>query len=709
MRSTALRAAVAKDSLSGEVYDEIGQLQLRRGEYRRAFTSFQQAAELAPAEAPVWNRLAQVALLQLGFEQEGLLALRYGQVADSTFSPLFYTQFVYHWARCEFSDAADAIAQARKHETEEGRALLWYSAQLSFEMTEGDFAKTANALRIHLVQADNDYSARIALVQAERGMDKPVDARNDAYGLLALDPGQPSWLIEAGLAQRALGQRDSALVFFDRAVRSDTSSFEALYDRTLTRLAMGDTASAFGEMHRLRRIDPGNWLTPLLASRVARAHGDTLRARLAFDEARRLNPALGLASAMRAGAAAAVPGWSSPELETAEKLIENGEFGLAGNKLYLAARDKERRAAALYWLSRVTRISGAPAGLPVLAAQAGAEASSGDPIFIRAPRRVAGRGRRHGARPREPARFAQGRARRPHRRRAPCRGRPQGRRRGRGARGVRRDGRRADALVPLRVDARRGALGRARRGRRDRPPARGGGGLPRAVRDLLAALGGALKGAVKDDCHGLATQIAYHWIYALFPGLFVLVGFLSMMGAHPGFLSAVGTLLERTTPGDTKMLLDATLNSMRQSLSHGTAPVLGFGLVGVMWVASNGFDVVMGGLNRAYGVAEHRPFWLRRLLAIVLVIGVGFGLVTGFEFIVVGSSLVKNALKTMPDAPSLPALYGWLRWPAYFTVAFFVALALYTIAPSLPARVVALDGAGRAPLCRAHDRARLRL
>lgn len=204
------------------------------------------------------------------------------------------------------------------------------------------------------------------------------------------------------------------------------------------------------------------------------------------------------------------------------------------------------------------------------------------------------------------------------------------------------------------------------------------------MRDLLAALGGALKGAVKDDCHGLATQIAYHWIYALFPGLFVLVGFLSMMGAHPGFLSAVGTLLERTTPGDTKMLLDATLNSMRQSLSHGTAPVLGFGLVGVMWVASNGFDVVMGGLNRAYGVAEHRPFWLRRLLAIVLVIGVGFGLVTGFEFIVVGSSLVKNALKTMPDAPSLPALYGWLRWPAYFTVAFFVALALYTIAPSLP-------------------------
>jgi hypothetical protein len=117
---------------------------------------------------------------------------------------------------------------------------------------------------------------------------------------------------------------------------------------------------------------------------VARAHGDTTRADQAFEEARRLNPAMGLASAMRAGAAAAVPGWSSPELEAAERWIEAGEFGLAGTKLYQAARDKDHRAAALYWLSRVARITGAPAGLPVIAAQAGAEASGGDPVYIRA-------------------------------------------------------------------------------------------------------------------------------------------------------------------------------------------------------------------------------------------------------------------------------------------------------------------------------------
>lgn len=204
------------------------------------------------------------------------------------------------------------------------------------------------------------------------------------------------------------------------------------------------------------------------------------------------------------------------------------------------------------------------------------------------------------------------------------------------------------------------------------------------MRSVLGVLGGTVRNAVRDDCHGLATQIAYHWIYALFPGMFVLVGVLGAMGAHPGFLFTIGQLIERATPDTTKPLVEATIQSMRAALSHGTAPVLGFGLVGVMWVASNGFDVVMGGLNRAYGVAEHRPFWLRRLLAIVLVIGVGFGLVTGFELIVVGSSLVKNALRTLPNGPAMPGIYGWVRWPMYFSVAFVVAFALYSIAPSLP-------------------------
>src|SRR5512140_2642630 len=233
----ALKEAAAKDSLSGEVFDLMGQLHLREGQYRRAFDSFQHAAVLAPDMPPVWNRLAQVALLQLGLEEEGTLALRYCQTADSTFAPAFYTQFIYHWARCEFPQATDAITQARRHEEDEAHSLVWYSAQLGLDLTRGDYASTANALRAHLLQATNDMSARLSLAQAERGLNDPREARNAVYELLAADPGQPGWLVDAGLAQRALGQRDSAMVFFDRALRSDSTAIDAGYNWALEKLA----------------------------------------------------------------------------------------------------------------------------------------------------------------------------------------------------------------------------------------------------------------------------------------------------------------------------------------------------------------------------------------------------------------------------------------------------------------------------------------
>ena len=50
---------------------------------------------------------------------------------------------------------------------------------------------------------------------------------------------------------------------------------------------------------------------------------------------------------------------------------------------------------------------------------------------------------------------------------------------------------------------------------------------------MWASLLGTVKGVFEDDCHGIATQIAYHWIYALFPGIFVMVGLLTALGGDP--------------------------------------------------------------------------------------------------------------------------------------------------------------------------------
>jgi tetratricopeptide (TPR) repeat protein len=378
----AAREAARRDSLSGEIYDQLGTLYLRMGRYGKARDAFEQAAALAPEQAQVWNRLAQVSLIQLGLEEQGLQALRYAFAADSSYTSSYYTEFIYHWTRCEFPEAAASIGRARQLELDEGRSLIWYSSQLGFEMAGGDYAASRQALQVYLGQADNDFGAQQMLALAQRASGDPKAAKETLRKLVALRP-QTVWLSESGLVRRALGDRDSALVFFTLAIQADSSAFEPGYNRALELLARRDTTRAWRELARLRGIDPSNWLTPLLASRIARAEGDTARAALAFEEARRLNPAMGLASAARAGAVAAVPAWSSPELEAGERLIEQGEFALAGDKLYQAGHDKEHRGAALYWLARVARITGGAPGLPVIAAQAAAEETNGDPVVVR--------------------------------------------------------------------------------------------------------------------------------------------------------------------------------------------------------------------------------------------------------------------------------------------------------------------------------------
>lgn len=378
----AAMVAIRKDSLSGETFDALGGVYMRQRRFRAAYQAYEHAAVLAPDQAPIWNRLAQLSFLQLGLDEEGRKALQYAQAADSLYGSAWYTRCIYHWTRGELDQANQAIDRAIKVEQDESRSMLWFSTRLGLMTSAGDYASAAEALRMHVYQVPNDISAQQHLAHAQRGAGKPRDAAVTLAGLLTQDPNQSVWAVEMGLAQRALGNRDSALVFFKRGLKGDSLSFDAGYNVALELLAGGDTAAAWKQVRALRRIDAMNHLVPLLASRIHRSEGDSARARVAFDEARRLNPAVGLAAGSAAGGAP-LAAWSSPELEAGERYMEQGEFSLAGDRFYRAAGDPVRRAAALFWLSRTIRVNRGAPGLSVIAAIAAAEAGNGDPVLLR--------------------------------------------------------------------------------------------------------------------------------------------------------------------------------------------------------------------------------------------------------------------------------------------------------------------------------------
>ena len=378
----ALQAAARKDTLASEVFDALGGGLLRAGRYRAAYEAYVRAALLSPESAPIWNRIAQLAFLHLGLDDEGTRALGYSMQIDSTYSTAWYTRCIYHWSRGEIDLAERALARARGLETDQNKALIWFSTEAALQLARCEYGVTESALRVHTFEVPGDVGGRQALAQAQRALKKYGDADSTLRLLRAFDPTQEVWLVESGLAKRAAGQRDSALVFFAMAVDADSTAFDAGYDRALELAAGGDTAQARRELARLRGLDPGNYLVPLFAGKLAAAAGDTARARLAFEEARRLNPAIRSAPAAVPGVA--IPGWSSEDLSLGEDLYESGDFTLAGDRFYKAGLEPARHAASLYWLSHTARLNAGALGLPVLAAQAGAEAANGDPILVRA-------------------------------------------------------------------------------------------------------------------------------------------------------------------------------------------------------------------------------------------------------------------------------------------------------------------------------------
>jgi predicted Zn-dependent protease len=322
--------------------------------------------------------------MHLGYEDQANAAIRYALDIDSLNATAWYTRAIYHWTRAELDLAQLAIEQARRLETDEPRALVWYSTYIGINLSRGQYEAVARGLATHLYDAPSDLAGHQHYAHALRGYGNLKAAKSELGQLLSIAPSQPAWLVELGLVLRAEGRRDSALIYFDRAVEADSASFDAGYNRALERAAQGDTAGAWRELRRLRGLGDDNFLVPLLASRLARASGDSVRTKQAFDEVRRLNPAFGLATSAEMGTSPAIPAWASPDLAEGERLMERGEFMLAGDHFQMAAQDPARRGAGLFWSSRVGRMGGAAHGLPVIAAQAAAEESRGDPVFIRA-------------------------------------------------------------------------------------------------------------------------------------------------------------------------------------------------------------------------------------------------------------------------------------------------------------------------------------
>jgi membrane protein len=178
---------------------------------------------------------------------------------------------------------------------------------------------------------------------------------------------------------------------------------------------------------------------------------------------------------------------------------------------------------------------------------------------------------------------------------------------------------------------------------------------------------------------GRAAQLAYYFLFALFPFFLVLTTLLGYLPV-PNLLDRLMDILAQMLPGDALTLVH---NHVRELVTGQRGGLLSFGLLAALWTSSSAVTAIMDGLNRVYDVDEGCPFWKVRRLALLLTVGLSVFLIVSLVLLTFGLQIGGWIAEQVGLGGVFRTAWNVLRWPV-IVGSLIVALALvYDLAPDV--------------------------
>jgi len=188
------------------------------------------------------------------------------------------------------------------------------------------------------------------------------------------------------------------------------------------------------------------------------------------------------------------------------------------------------------------------------------------------------------------------------------------------------------------------------------------------------------KNFIADDCMGLAQQVAFSALLAFLPTLVLLIGLLGLFGTAA--FDEVDRFVGSVAPGGVTDIIDLAKKDAARN-KQGSAIAFTVGTIAALWAASGAMGAVMKAVNRAYNRIETRPFWKKRLIALVLVVATGFVTAGSFLLIVFGGGLGEAIVRRTGLGGNFKLFWDIARWPiAFIAVLAFFAF-VYYLAPNV--------------------------
>ena len=181
---------------------------------------------------------------------------------------------------------------------------------------------------------------------------------------------------------------------------------------------------------------------------------------------------------------------------------------------------------------------------------------------------------------------------------------------------------------------------------------------------------------MKDDVLGMAGQLAYFFVLALFPAL---IFFVSLVAYLPGdmpqqLVASLQPLLPATVVTIVREQIDAITRAEPKGL-------LTFGLLVAIWSSSAALIATTSTLNRAYDISEARPWWKVRLIAILLTLILATVVIVALGLLILGPLLAGKMGSWFGFGPAFVTVWSMARWPIIFMLVSFGIALVYYYAP----------------------------
>ena len=186
-----------------------------------------------------------------------------------------------------------------------------------------------------------------------------------------------------------------------------------------------------------------------------------------------------------------------------------------------------------------------------------------------------------------------------------------------------------------------------------------------------------------DDITGMAAELAFRSLLALFPFLVFLASVGSMVASAAGVddpTSEVLDLVSDRLPDDAASVVSNQAGDVVESSNLG---LLSIGMLGAIWAASGGVNALLKALNRAYNVEETRPIWRRYALSLATTIGASALIVTSIVVVLGGSLIGEELAESVGLSGEFATALTIARLPLVLAVLLAGVSLIYWLGPNI--------------------------